>query len=59
MYLQVTFVVEAASEEQFESEFDEDAVAAALPGPAWLIWVEEKRDVTNAVKAKWRKLRRS
>jgi hypothetical protein len=59
MYVQVTFIVEATSEAQFMAELDEDAVAAALPGPAWLMWVEEKKTVTDAVKAPWRKLRRS
>ena len=41
------------------AELDEDAVAAALLGPVWLLWVEEKKSVTEAVKAKWRRLRRS
>jgi hypothetical protein len=58
MYLEVTFVVEAESEEQFTAAFDEDAVAAALPGPAWLIWVEEKKSVSDQVRATWRKLGR-
>jgi hypothetical protein len=43
VYLEVIFVVEAESLEQFVAEFDEDAVAAALPGPAWLMSFEERR----------------
>jgi hypothetical protein len=54
MYLHVTFVVEAESEGQFMAAIDEDAVAAALPGPAWLMWVEKRKSVSDEVKATWR-----
>jgi hypothetical protein len=58
-YLQVTFVVEAESEAQFLAELDEEAVSSALPGKAaWLMWVEEKHSIPDAVRAKWRKLRK-
>jgi len=56
MYVQVTFAVMVESEEEFMTALDEDAVAAALPGPAWLLWVEEKKGVSDAIRAAWRKL---
>ncbi len=57
MYVEVRFIVEAESEAQLMAALDENAVAAALPGQAWLMWVEEKKTVSGEVKATWRKLR--
>ena len=54
MYLRVTFVVEAESEAHLMAELDEDAVAAALPGPGWLIEVEETEDERRQGQARMR-----
>ena len=59
-WFKITFMVEIESEEEFDSQFDEDRVAAALPGKiAYLAWIEESPTVSARVRARWRKLRRA
>jgi hypothetical protein len=59
-WLQVTFMVEVDSAEAFDAEFDEDTVAAALPGGvAFLTSIEERPSFPESVRATWRRLRRS
>lgn len=58
--LQVTFMVKVESAEAFNAEFDEDKVAAALPGEvAFLTWIEQRPSFPESVRATWRRLRRS
>ncbi len=60
MLLEVTFIVEVEKLEDFDAEFDEERIAAVLPGKAaWLSWVEEQPTVTEALKARWRRLKGS
>jgi hypothetical protein len=57
-WIRVEFMVQVESEESFWAEFDEGAVAFALPGNlAYLIYAEKQKSVTEAMRAKWRRLR--
>jgi len=54
--LEVTFIVEVERVQDFDSKFDEDRIAAALPGKAaWLVTIEEKPTITEALKTRWRR----
>jgi hypothetical protein len=58
-WFEVTFMVEADNSESFHAEFDEDRIAEALPGKlAYLVSVEEKPTISEAIRAKWEQLRR-
>jgi hypothetical protein len=58
MLIEVTFMVDVASLEEFDSQFDEDRIAAVLPGKsAWLTTVVERPNLVETAKAKWRKLK--
>jgi hypothetical protein len=58
--LEVTFIVEVERVQDFDSKFDEDRIEAALPGKAaWLVTIEEEPTITEALKTRWRRLRKS
>ena len=51
-------MVEADEGAAFHREFDEDKIAAALPGTlAYLVSIEERPTIPESVRAKWRQLR--
>jgi hypothetical protein len=58
-WFEVTFMIEAEDSATFHREFDEERIAAALPGTlAYLATIEEKPTVAESVRATWRRLRR-
>jgi hypothetical protein len=57
-WYEIRFMVEAESESDFMAAFDEAKIATALPGnTAYLAYFEERKGITDAMKAGWRRLR--
>ncbi|MEP7334668.1 MAG: hypothetical protein ABI717_02710, partial [Actinomycetota bacterium] len=57
-WFKVTFMVKAESAEALDAELDEGKIGEALPGQwAYLVMIEEKATIPEAVRNTWKRLR--